>query len=385
MALSTLIAKVNVHQKLQKSVENKNLPMITWLVVVWNNMIAHLIAKRLWISSDMDLVDEFLKYRSDVVKEAKELELLSIVDRLALNFIYYITPSSAIRNKMDPFVWSTMVKSVKAEHRIDDISNKYVLWIMKISQAARRNIDEAKTLVRKWAVEDDSEETTLYQDILCDMFKSYSDVYDPSKFNEDTFVKDTLTPILKNYFLNDQLISTEGTNGEIIGSKERKKVFGSESECKPPRAGNSDDLFKAANCLKDYIEKSVRDGVDCNDFELYAIVSEGYRCRVLCLDLKYHGMYRLVDVGTFYIPTSINNIDTMLGVFQVMNHVRIMVLEAARLCKKTIRIKENNSQDMTLPSFDSLVRISEYNVLKMLQNDEKALDRARRKLHFKEE
>ncbi|KAI9489605.1 hypothetical protein BDB00DRAFT_770325, partial [Zychaea mexicana] len=335
-----------------------------------------------WISSDMDLVDEFLKYRSDVVKEAKELELLSIVDRLALNFICYITPSSAIGNKMDPFVWSTMVKSVKAEYRIDDISDKYVLWMMKISQM---NIDEAKTLVRKWAVEDDSEETTLYQDILRDMVKSYSDVYDPSKINEDTFVKDTLTPILKNYFLNDQLISTEGANGEIIGSKERKKVFGSESggkrgdfivytcdgaksqllclmECKPPRAGNSDDLFKAANCLKDCIDKSVRDGVDCNDLELYAIVSEGYCCRVLCLDLKYHGMYRLVDVGTFYIPTSINNMDTMLGVFQVMNQVRIMVLEAARLCKKTIRIKENNSQGMTLPSFDSPVRISEYNV-----------------------
>ncbi|KAI9467538.1 hypothetical protein BDB00DRAFT_903165 [Zychaea mexicana] len=95
---------------------------------------------------------------------------------------------------------------------------------MKISQAARRNIDEAKTLVRKWAVEDDSEETTLYQDILRDMVKSYSDVYDPSKINEDTFVKDTLTPILKNYFPNDQLISTEGANGEIIGSKERKKT-----------------------------------------------------------------------------------------------------------------------------------------------------------------
>ncbi|KAI9489336.1 hypothetical protein BDB00DRAFT_876534, partial [Zychaea mexicana] len=63
-----------------------------------------------WISLDMDLVDEFLKYRSGVVKEAKELELLSMADRLALNFICYITPSLAIGNGLDPSVWSTMVK-----------------------------------------------------------------------------------------------------------------------------------------------------------------------------------------------------------------------------------------------------------------------------------
>ena len=49
----------------------------------------------------------------------------------------------------------------------------------------------------------------------------------------------------------------------------------------------------------------------------------GYRCRVLCLDLKYHGMYRLVDIGTFYIPSSSNNMDTMLGVSQVMNYVKV--------------------------------------------------------------
>ena len=40
----------------------------------------------------------------------------------------------------------------------------------------------------------------------------------------------------------------------------------------------------------------------------------------------------------------------------------MMVLKGARLSKKSIRIKENNSQDMALPSFDSPVRVSEYNV-----------------------
>ncbi|KAI7860385.1 hypothetical protein BDC45DRAFT_563559 [Circinella umbellata] len=177
----------------------------------------------------IDLVDEFLRYRSDVVKEAKEFELLSIVDRLALNFICYITPSSAIRNKMDPSVWDAMIKSVKSKRRVEDIDDKYILRMMKISLAARRNIDEAKKLVRRWIVEDNSEEAALYQDVLRDIFESYSEVYDSSKINEDTFVKDSLTPILKNYFPNNQLITTEGANGETIGSKERKKVFDSEA------------------------------------------------------------------------------------------------------------------------------------------------------------
>ena len=35
---------------------------------------------------------------------------------------------------MDPSVWDTMIKSVKSERRVEDIDDKYVLRMMKISQ-----------------------------------------------------------------------------------------------------------------------------------------------------------------------------------------------------------------------------------------------------------
>ncbi|KAI9272953.1 hypothetical protein BDA99DRAFT_533785 [Phascolomyces articulosus] len=130
---------------------------------------------RKWIDSDMDLMNEFLQYRPDVlVKEVKEYEVLSIVGPYCSNF------------------------------------------------------------------------------------------YDLSKTNEDTFAKDTLIPIIKSYFSNDHLISAESANGEIIGSK---KMFKSEAGV-PPRAGSGDYLIKAAICLKDCMDRSVRDGVNSNDLEL---------------------------------------------------------------------------------------------------------------------
>lgn len=47
-------------------------------------------------------------------------------------------------------------------------------------------------------------------DFLLYRFKSYSASYRPSDINEDTYVKDTLIPILKTYFPNDAIIRTEG-------------------------------------------------------------------------------------------------------------------------------------------------------------------------------
>lgn len=40
--------------------------------------------------------------------------------------------------------------------------------------------------------------------------KAYSDKYNTLKVNEDTFLKDTLVPILRSYFENSRLIYTEG-------------------------------------------------------------------------------------------------------------------------------------------------------------------------------
>lgn len=49
----------------------------------------------------------------------------------------------------------------------------------------------------------------------------------------------------------------------------------------------------------------------------------GSRCKAFSIDLKYHGMYRLTEIGTFYLPRDHNNLDVMLGAFQVMNQCQV--------------------------------------------------------------
>ena len=116
-------------------------------------------------------------------------------------------------------------------------------------------------------------------------------------------------------------------------------------ECKPLRSPESDDLVKLGNCLKDCIDRIARNNGDLTNTTICGIVYEGitdkltmylslstyiilmhkigYHCRALAMDLRYHGIYPLMELGSFYLPQSSSNFDVMLGTFQVMNTIQV--------------------------------------------------------------
>lgn len=148
-------------------------------------------------------------------------------------------------------------------------------------------------------------------------FKLYSESYSPSDVNEDTFVKDILTAILKAYFPNDAMIHTnrrvrkstylsarqlmEVTVEQMAKTKSRSHGKGDLMdptglqretsvctlamerrtspytffECKPPRANKSDDFVKVGNCLKDCLDESAAGGARTSTSRLTGIVCEG--------------------------------------------------------------------------------------------------------------
>jgi hypothetical protein len=49
-------------------------------------------------------------------------------------------------------------------------------------------------------------------------------------------------------------------------------------ECKPLRASSSDDFVKMANCLKDYLDKAIKNGVDHSVLTVCGLLCEsGYQ------------------------------------------------------------------------------------------------------------
>ncbi|SAL97121.1 hypothetical protein [Absidia glauca] len=358
-----------------------------------------------WMADGLDLVTKFLEYRTEVYNAAKMMEPLTVIDRLALNFICLISPSSQFGNKMDSAVWDLIVKKSMKQKPLEAIPDTDALWCMKINQAARTSNDSAKETLKSWVRNDDSEKACCYQDVYRSMLRSYSPYYDAYSVNEDTFVKDTLLPLLSAYFPNDSTIITEGANGAVGGSAKRKRQTDPEAqgrkgdfsvytcdkhlsqlvflmECKPPRASSSDDFTKMANCLKDCIDKAIKDGVDHSALTVCGLICESGRCKVFSMDLKYHGMYRLIEIGTFYLPRDHNNLDVMLGAFQVMNQCQKIVMEAAKACKETIR-QDGNDRDMCLPSFGTPIRLTDNQSVTLLQNvDPARLARTARKLDF---
>ncbi|KAI9254065.1 hypothetical protein BY458DRAFT_521345 [Sporodiniella umbellata] len=358
-----------------------------------------------WMADGMDLIAKFLEYRIEVYNAAKIAEQLTVIDRLALNFICLISPSSQLGNKMDSAVWEAIVKKAKEKKHMEAIPDTDALWCMKINQAARTSNDDAKGILKSWVRSNDTDEACRYQDVYRSMLKVYSPYYDTCSVNEDTFVKGTLLPLLAAYFPNSSSIFTEGANGAVSGSSRRKRQTDHDAkarkgdfsvytcdnhlsqlvflmECKPPRANPSDDFVKMANCLKDCLDKAIKDGADHSVLTVCGLLCESSRCKVFSMDLKYHGMYRLIEIGTFYLPRDHNNLDVMLGAFQVMNQCQKIVMEAAKVCKETIR-RDGNNSDMCLPSFGTPIRLAEDQVMTLLQNvDPARLARAARKLDF---
>ncbi|PHZ07185.1 uncharacterized protein RHIMIDRAFT_131423 [Rhizopus microsporus ATCC 52813] len=213
---------------------------------------------------------------------------------------------------------------------------------------------------------------------------------------------DALQPLLKAYFPNDDIICREGANGTIKASSSRKQKFDPDShgrkgdcsvktndgclnqlillvEVKPPRNTTSNDLVKLGKCLKDVVDKLDEDGV--RDVLVCGLLAEGYHCRAFAMDLKFHGLYRMIHLGIFYVPQDSNNLDVLCGAFQVMNLLMPIVIRNAKHIKKQTR-KRAPPSTMALPSFESPIRINEEQKRLLLNMSNPRVKRAARKLNF---
>ncbi|KAL4208542.1 hypothetical protein CU097_004679 [Rhizopus azygosporus] len=94
-------------------------------------------------------------------------------------------------------------------------------------------------------------------------------------------------------------------------------------------------LLKWQTASKDCLDKAIKNGVDHSVLTVCGLLCEsGYQkggneivtqdshavlltidsqYKAFAIDLKYHVMYRLIEIGTFYLPRDYNNLDIMLG------------------------------------------------------------------------
>ena len=205
--------------------------------------------------------------------------------------------------------------------------------------------------------------------------QSYTNVYDPSVVNGDTFFKNVLTPILQGYSPNSSLIRTKGyakvfwdyclIKKKIVPTVRSMPQKVASNGLIPTRTADAPTtLFTPAtvpkvNCFACWsvnlraptivtILSNLQIAWDkwwnmvltsltwryvrllrkvsfylSKNVSIWLATSEGHFCRVLAMDLKNHGMYRLMEFGNFFLPQSIKNLDTFTGTFQVMNHLQV--------------------------------------------------------------
>ncbi|KAI9251504.1 hypothetical protein BDA99DRAFT_541494 [Phascolomyces articulosus] len=133
-----------------------------------------------------NLTDKFLSYRKDVIESTRQLEELSVVDRL---------DDSSSGNRMMKSVWNKMITDCKKSFKVEPLEAEHFTWLYKINQSMRVDVEMANQLLRQWIKKVDQYPAIMNQDIYKDLIKSYSTTYNNDTLNEDTFIKDAIIPI----------------------------------------------------------------------------------------------------------------------------------------------------------------------------------------------
>ena len=100
--------------------------------------------------------------------------------------------------------------------------------------------------------------------------------------------------------------------------------------------------------MKDAIDKIIHDGVEedvavcgllvegnnilnnygCfNGFDLDMLISAniGCRCTLFVMDLRYHAVYRMFQLGVFYLPRDRHNFRVLTDAFEILHQAQVSI------------------------------------------------------------
>ncbi|CAO3600806.1 unnamed protein product [Absidia cylindrospora] len=197
--------------------------------------------------------------------------------------------------------------------------------VQKFARASRTNMDLALDILnRDLAL---ATKKKYLRTLLTNLGQKYDGVL-IDVMNEDSFVKSRVDPVMGAFFKTEDDIIIDGSSTALASSAAARKKFDPYlrgkmaditvsimeenvdnliiMEVKPPAKAKSDvDLLKMADMMKDSIDFMHSKGLDSIGLYVMGVIIEGYRCDLYVMDLDNTFLYRLLKIGTFYIPVDL--------------------------------------------------------------------------------
>ncbi|KAI9260266.1 hypothetical protein EDC94DRAFT_520370, partial [Helicostylum pulchrum] len=336
-----------------------------------------------WVVNNTNMTEKLEAIRTaSILKLKKKPKLNSPVEALSLNYIIIISPEYHLDYSVDLTQWEKVVKtckkiylkeeeSVKKDEwrMIKDSIDEFSSWCNSSISSIQESIDETKVPAEYKKNGNYKRTINMFNNIIQHI--SYN--WDTKKLSENTFINQIIDPIIVAFLDKENpAIMYKGSDSELQESKERKfeqarvnnhdttnikgripdrsaYVTSTSSnnhhiflcEVKTESCSNGrPDLVKLGSMMKDCIDNAIKKGI--RDYFAVGLLVEGRTATLYSASLPSEGVYALVAMDTFFIPTSSKDMDTLVSTSRGMIKCRALVVKAASIISNDDSNEEPN-------------------------------------------
>ncbi|KAI9486817.1 MAG: hypothetical protein EXX96DRAFT_646568 [Benjaminiella poitrasii] len=244
---------------------------------------------------------------------------------------------------------------------LEGIEKFEVEKLRPIYKLAKKDAKKAKKMAHNLIFEEEGDKEQMCQAIINFLNKHDSPL--PSHYNEDIFTKKYITPLISPFLGESKCLKLFGNDEESKGSKKRRGSHGRKSdgglkvvykeheqiilhmEIKGPNIMPEDkahhpDFTKLANLMKDEVDLMLKNSFP-EDTPVFGPLIGGRRATVPAMDLVYTRVYRLFEVGSFYIPHSAQDLARLDELIDSMIKLKALTKCSMEKCLKALKMKDS--------------------------------------------
>ncbi|KAG0192636.1 hypothetical protein DFQ28_008512 [Apophysomyces sp. BC1034] len=278
-----------------------------------------------WLIGEYNLTSALHKYHNDVATMCQISDLTDIADVMALNYVFHF-PLDKTKGAWRLFpqdYHSSISSDLDIADGAVELPLDAVLQCRKLSKMAKfqpEDMQEEILLYRSKVVKDSVQKP--FSRCLDTLISNYDGVYDHEETEEAQFAERVLMPYLRYLFPKEQAFDIAGPTTSSKAAKSAYSVEDSSliapkpdvliskagieciaGEVKKPstrKVAVEKDIVKLANILKLMMDEALTSKSNKHAF-VAGIHLNGIQCSTYKLDLRYDGVYRFSELGTFNV------------------------------------------------------------------------------------
>ncbi|KAG9293426.1 hypothetical protein G9A89_009150 [Geosiphon pyriformis] len=345
-----------------------------------------------WIVCDVDISEICLEYRATTIQKCEcesTMVTLSANEELALSHVFVFQEDNyEFQEYFDDEVWESLFIEFRNLYPYEPISNEVCELFVKVVKTAseKPNQRERRAILTHYLedFENTDNEDEMMVELIRNLIENESSSFTKNYHNEDTHIHYNVAPIIRPFFKSKKTV-VDWANKMSVSSALAKKSFDPSllgakpdftiktintrkyielliGEVKPPNTRDvliDKDLISLGKTMKNALDKSIEDGV--NDMIICGFQIIGFLGRAYVMDLLFDGVYRMLMIGEFRLPEGYTSWGTILGCYQILNTIKVIVDKGAVHYQSAIRKNVNQTKSekikMIKPMFHSPMKV----------------------------